>query len=382
VAVSLPDFKLEVYFARWEFAARYHLAASDAETMTIAELLALGDAEDRADFEGLRLGYVPTWGSPDLLEAIAGTYTQLGAEHLLTFAGAEEAMFWALQELVGPGEHAIVTVPNYQSMESLTLSTGATVDALPLRAQTGWALELDVLEGLLRPNTRLVAVNFPNNPTGSVPDLASFERLVGLCEQAGARLFSDEVYRGIELDRERTLPQAADLSDSAISLGVMSKAYGLPGLRIGWLACRDRALLERLERRKHYTSICNSAASEQLAGVALRASGRLLERNRALVARNLPVFGRFFERWSDVFEWTPPAGGCVAYPRLLTGEHTSEFCRRVVEQAGVLLLPGEVYDSQLAPGASDRFRVGVGRANPEPALQALDDFLVADATVR
>lgn len=363
---------------RWEFAARHHLTASDAETLTIAELLALADETDRERFAELPLSYVPTWGTPELLEAVASTYERAQPEHVLTFAGAEEAMFWALQELVGPGEHAIVTVPNYQSMETVTLATGADVDGLSLRAEDGWELDLDALVALLRPQTRLVAVNLPNNPTGFLPDGKTFERLVDLCDGHGIRLFSDEVYRGLELDPARTLPQAADLSSTALSLGVMSKAYGLPGLRVGWLACRDRALLERLERRKHYTTICNAAPSEHLAVIALRARDRVLARNRAIVESNLPVFEQFFGRWSGELAWEAPDGGCVSFPRLLTGEPTSSFCRRLVESAGVVLLPADIYRSELAAVPEDRFRIGVGRRDPEPALQAFEAFLRTD----
>lgn len=296
---TLPEFRLETYLGRWEFAARHHLTASDAQTLSVGELLDLGGDEDREAFERLALSYTPTWGSAALLEAVAATYDKVEPEHVLTFAGAEEAMFWALQELVGPGDHAVVTVPNYQSMETLTIATGADVDGLVLRPEERWALDLDALERLLRPETRLVAVNFPNNPTGAVPDAAAFRRLVDLCEERGIRLFSDEVYRGLELDPAATLPQAADLSPSALSLNVMSKAYGLPGLRIGWLACHDRALLERLERRKHYTSICNSGPSEHLATIALRAADRIRARNRDIVAANLPVFDAFFSAWPE-----------------------------------------------------------------------------------
>jgi aspartate/methionine/tyrosine aminotransferase len=126
---------------------------------------------------------------------------------VLSFAGAEEALFWAMQELVGPGEHAVVTVPNYQSMETVTLATGADVDGLVLRPEDGWALDLDALKQLLRPTTRLVAVNFPNNPTGALPDRHTFGKLVTLCEERGIRLFSDEVFRGLELDPSATLPR-------------------------------------------------------------------------------------------------------------------------------------------------------------------------------
>ena len=119
---------------------------------------------------------------------------------MLVFAGAEEALFWALQELVGPGDHAVVTVPNYQSMETVTLATGAEVSGLALDPAAGWALDLDALAALLRPATRLIAVNFPNNPTGALPDPATWDALLALCDERGMRLFSDEVYRGLEPD--------------------------------------------------------------------------------------------------------------------------------------------------------------------------------------
>jgi aspartate/methionine/tyrosine aminotransferase len=369
---DLPDFGLEVYLGEWEFAAEHHLTASDAQTLTVAEVLGPGGLEELAR---LGLGYTPTQGTDDLRAAIAATYETLEPEDVLVFAGAEEAMFWALQELTGPGDHAVVTVPNYQSMETLVLRTGADVDGLVLAPEDGWALDLDALAARLRPETTLVAVNFPNNPTGAVADRATFIALAELCDERGIRLFSDEVYRGLELDPARTLPQAADLSERAVSLNVMSKAYGLPGLRIGWLACRDRALLERLERRKHYTSICNAGPSEHLATIALQNGERIRARNRAIIAANVPVFAEFFARWPEHFEWEPPQGGCVCFPRLLTGEPASRFCRRLVETAGVLTLPADIYTSELAEVPGDRFRIGVGRHDPGAALAAFEEFL-------
>jgi len=359
----------------WEFAARHHLTASDAQTLTVGELLTMAGPEERAAFEQLPLSYTPTWGTPGLLEAVADTYEGLGAEHVLTFAGAEEAMFWALQELVRAGEHAIVTVPNYQSMESLAIATGADVDGLVLDAGNEWALDLDALTSLLRPATKLVCVNFPNNPTGALPDRETFTDLVRLCHERGIRLFSDEVYRGLELDRDAMLPQAAELSPTAISLNVMSKSYGLPGLRIGWLASRDRALLERLERCKHYTSIANAAPSELLATIALRNGERIQARNRAIVAANVPLLDAFFTARAERFEWAPPRGGCVCFPRLLGVEDSGPFCRALVREAGVLLLPAEVYASQLGEVPRDRFRIGVGRHGLSEALDAFNGFL-------
>jgi aspartate/methionine/tyrosine aminotransferase len=372
---KLPDFALEVYLGEWEFAARHHLTASDAQTLTIGELLALAVPERLDEFDRLALTYTPTWGTPELLEAVAGTYEGLGPEHVLTFAGAEEAMFWALQELVGPGDHAVVTVPNYQSMESVTIATGADVDGLVLSPDDGWALNLDALTKLLRPTTKLVCVNFPNNPTGALPSRETFTRLAQLCDERGIRLFSDEVYRGLELDRAMMLPQAAELSDTAISVNVMSKSYGLPGLRIGWLATQDRPLLERLEGRKHYTTIANSAPSEFLATTALAAGDRIQGRNRAIIAANVPLLDAFFERHADRFDWSPPQGGCVCFPRLREGEDAGPFCRQLVQRAGVILLPGEIYASALGDVSRQHFRIGVGRHGTAEALAAFEDFL-------
>jgi aspartate/methionine/tyrosine aminotransferase len=370
----LPDFRIERYFSRWEFTARHHLTASDAETWSVPELLELADDADRKAWETLRLGYTETYGSPALRQAVAATYSAVTADDVLCCAGAEEAIYLAMQVLLGPGDHAVVVTPNYQSAETVPLSR-CEVTGVPLRPETGWRLDLDELRRALRPHTRLVSVNFPNNPTGAVPDRRTFTELVALCDQRGIRLFSDEVFRGLEGDPARTLPQAADLSGTAISLNVMSKAYGLPGLRIGWIACRDREVLDRLERAKHYTSICNSAPSELLALVALKAADRVLARNRAIVAANLPVFAAFFAGFADLFDWAPPEGGCVCFPRYRGADGVEAMCTALVEEAGVLVLPASLYRSELTPTPGDRFRVGVGRRGPEPALAAFSAWL-------
>ena len=376
---ELAPFRLEDFFERWEFTARHHLTASDAQAMTAGELLALGGDGARAAFDRLALSYVPARGGDALRAAIASTYGVAGPDHVLAFAGAEEALFWLMNVLLGAGDHAVVTVPNYQALESVPLATGAAVCGLPLWTGAGaslrWCLDLDRLRSLLRPDTRVVAVNFPNNPTGFVPDAATFTELVALCEERGIRLVSDEVYRGVELDPADTLPQAADLSPSAVSVNVMSKAYGLPGLRVGWVACRDGELLDRLLQRKFYTSICNAGPSELLATVALRHREAVLGRVRSLIEANRAIFDAFFGRFADRFDWTAPVGGCVAFPRYRGPGDAETFCRQLVEREGVLLAPSSVFASALAEVPADRFRIGIGRRHPEPALTRLAAFL-------
>ena len=370
------DFALEVYFSRWEFSARYHLTASDAQTMTISELFDLAGEASRSEFESLALGYTSTWGTEPLREAVASTYERVGSDEVLCFTGAQEPLYWAMQEFLGSGDHAIVAVPNYQSMETIPLGTGAEVTGLLLDEHNHWELDLDLLRDAIRPTTRLIAVNFPNNPTGYVPGAATFGALVELCDERGIQLFCDEVYRGLELDPERTLPQAADLSERAISLNVMSKAYGLAGLRIGWLACRERSTLERLERRKHYTSICNSAPSEYLATIALR-NAEAIKQAQPRDHRREPAR---LQRLLRALVGPLRLGASRGRLRVLSALQRSRRCGEVllqelVEQAGVLLLPSSISRSDLLEVPRDHFRVGVGRSDPAPALEAFDRFL-------
>lgn len=366
----LPDFRLETHFSRWEFKARYHMTASDAETMRMSDLLALANDTDREAWENLTLGYTETWGKPVLRETIASTYQGLTSDDILCFAGAEEGLYCAMLALLGPDDHAIVTVPNYQSMETLPVSLCRQVSGVPLHAENNWALDIEDVKKALRPNTRLIAVNFPNNPTGTIADQRTFAALVELCKERNIHLLSDEVYRGLERDPAKQLPQAAELFDKGISLNVMSKAYGLPGLRIGWIACRDHDLLARMEKMKHYLSISNSAPSEILAVIALKARDQIINRNRTLCSENLQLLGAFFDDYSHLYQWQAPDGGCVGFARYIGKDGADEHCRQLVEEAGILLLSSSLFTSELLPVATDRFRVGFGRKNISAGLDA------------
>ena len=370
----LKDFRLETYFSRWEFTARYHMTASDAEAMTLKDLLALAEPADAAAFETLWLGYTETFGAPALREAIAATYQGRKAADILCFAGAEEGLFVAAHALLEPGDHAIVVTPNYQSAETIPLSI-CEVSGVPLDPMNDWALDIDRLAAAIRPNTRLVSINFPHNPTGRIIPHDDLQRLVELCRRHGLWLFSDEVYRSLGLHPERQLPQVADLYERSLSLNVMSKAYGLPGLRIGWIATQDHEVLTRMERLKHYLSICNSAPSEVLACIALKNRDRILARNNALLAENVALLEAFFAEFPHLFDWRRPDGGCIAFPRYLGPGSVDEFTADLVEKSGVLLLPASVYTSDLQPTPTDRFRIGYGRRGMAEGLAAFRAYL-------
>ena len=274
--MRIADFELERYFARWEFAARHLLCASDVQGYGMRELLDLADDETRGLWEALRLGYTESTGHPLLRREIASLYATIEPDEVLTFAGAEEAIFCLLNVALEPGDHAIVTWPGYQSLYEVARAAGVEVTLHELHESDRWALDLDRLRRQLTPATRLIVVNLPHNPTGMLPDRATFEELAAIADEAGARLLVDEVYRGLEVDEADRLPAGADACRGGISLGVMSKAYAMAGVRIGWLASHDRELLARVAAFKDYTTICSAAPSEILSIIALRARDRVL----------------------------------------------------------------------------------------------------------
>jgi len=370
----MRDFELEIHFEKWEFSAKHHMTASDAQSLSLSELLAMGSPEDRAGFDNVWLGYTQTWGSSDLRRAIAQTYDSLSMENILCFAGAEEGVYTAMRVLLDGDDHAIVTVPNYQAAETIPLDI-CQVSGIALRADNNWRLDMDFVADSIQPNTRLISINFPNNPTGAIIPKDDLRALIDLCRKHDIYLFSDEVYRLLELDENKRIGQIADIYEKGLSLNVMSKAYGLPGLRIGWIASQDTEVLSKMERYKHYLSICNSAPSEYLARIALKVRDTILDKNRTILHHNIGLLEEFFGNYPGLFEWQRPDGGCVAYPRFTGNGGIEALCRDLVNEQGVLLLPASVYHSELLVAETDRFRIGFGRKNMEEGLAAMGDFL-------
>jgi aspartate/methionine/tyrosine aminotransferase len=368
--MRIADFALERFFARWEFAVRHLLCASDVQGWRMADLLALADDETAALWADLRLGYTEAPGHPLLRAEIATLYDTLEADDVLVFAGAEEAIFCLSMALLGPGDHAVVTWPGYQSLYEVGRAAGADVSLHELREADGWALDVERLLGTVRVNTRLVVVNAPHNPTGMLPTTADWARLTGELAERGIHLLSDEVYRYLEVDEGDRLVAGADAFPRGISLGVMSKSFALAGLRIGWLATRDRELLERCAAMKDYTTICSSAPSEILALIGLRVRDAVLARSRGIVAANLGHLDRFFAAHADRVTWVRPRGGSIGFPRLLDDEPIDAFAARLVEAEGVLLLPGSQFGFE-----GNHFRIGFGREDLPLALAGFERFI-------
>ena len=368
---GIRDFALERYFARYEFAVRHQLSASDVEPLTMRDVLALADEDSRRRWNELSLGYTESAGLPALRQEIASLFSGVAADQCFVVAGAEEGIFLAMHAALSADDEVIVVVPAYQSLHEVARSIGARVVTVPLRADTGWTLDPDAVARAVTRRTRAIVVNFPHNPTGAHIGADVQRRLLEIAETAGAILFSDEVYRGLESRPGQMLPCAASLSEAAVSLGVMSKALALPGLRIGWLATRNREFLAGVMRLKDYTTICNSAPSECLALMALRARERILERSRAIVAANVQRAAEFMEKYAGEVEWVPPRAGSTALPRFLHHD-AAEVSERLVREESVLLMPGAVFGCE-----PSYFRVGLGRRDFPTALEKLGRLLRA-----
>lgn len=370
LAMQIKPFRIEQYFGKYEFTAKYLLSSSDAESRTIQELLDL-EPDSHKRFLQHRCGYTESPGAPALREAISGMYKGIKPDDVLVTAATEEGIFVFYHALLSPGDHVIVETPCYESALEVARSTGSQVSEWRRTFESGWAHDIAALEKLIRPKTKVIYINTPHNPTGILMPAAVFRQIIALSASRNIILFSDEVYRELEHDPATRLPAACEAYEHAVSLGSMSKTYGLPGLRLGWLASRDPEIVQRCLEFKYYTTICSSAPSEFLVALALRHREVLVRRNLEIVMRNLPLLDAFFQQRSHLFEWKKPNASPIGFVHFKPYSDTFEFCENVVRDAGVLLLPGSVYDQPR------HIRFGFGRKNMPESLAKFSAYLDA-----
>jgi aspartate/methionine/tyrosine aminotransferase len=367
---NLQPFKLERYFARYEFSAAYLLSASDCESLGMTELLAMADPESLDLWNNLSLGYTESAGLPLLREAISSLYENTGPEQILVLA-PEEGIFIAMHSLLSAGDEVVYISPAYQSLHEIARAIGCKMIPCSLQPGShGWQIDLDSLEKCMTDKTRLLVINFPHNPTGFLPSRSELDALIGIARSKNISVFSDEMYRLLEYDENQRLPAVCDLYDRGISLSGMSKSLALPGLRIGWLGTSDSKLRERWIRYKDYTTICSSAPSEVLALMGLRARDKISNRNIEIILQNLKYAGRFFERHAELFHWRPPQAGSVAFPEWRGAGTVEELCQSLIEHQGVMLVSASLFDY---PGLY--FRLGLGRRDFPEALEQVEGHL-------
>eukprot|EP00798_Chlamydomonas_sp_ICE-L_P016671 gene16671-22927_t len=414
----LPPFKLERYFAKYEFTAPYLMCCSDCQPLKMKELLSMADQETASMWEDLSLGYTETPGLLALREEAAKQlFSSVNKDQIVVLA-PEEGVYLTMRALLKPGDVIVCMYPGYQSLYEIGRSIGCQVVFWEPELQHGGKIifSVDKLQGIVRNITKrptlliintphnyvkklgkdvvrnlpkrpaMLIVNTPHNPTGFQFSKEAWQGVVGIARSIGCYLFSDEMYRLLELSSTHRLPAAADVYPRGISLMGMSKSFSLPGLRIGMIACKDAGLIHRIQELKDWTTICPPAPSELLALIALRSHKRIVDANLAIIRKNVLHTQRFMQHFSHAFEWEEPIASSVAFPSgrssllfvsHILGEPIDAFCERVVQGCGVLLLPSTVYDH---PASAERgyFRIGLGRSNFPECLKVLWKFLESD----
>lgn len=368
------NFALANFIARWGGHATHDLSASESATLPLSALLAMADADDLVRWEQLDFGYASPYGASWLRAAIAARYSGLDIANVVCCAGAQEGVTSVMRGLLGPADHAVVVVPVYQPLEQAVTSIGAAT-GVGLRAADKWQPDVGAIAASIRPETKLVLINFPNSPTGAGIDPGVLESLVALCRRHGLWLVNDEVYRSTGSDPAAYPPAVATIYERGISIDALSKGFGLPGLRVGWVVCRDQSVLARVLLAKSALSSYLATPSEVLAHIALKAEGRIVARNRAIAEANRSLLLALLQRHSDLFEAPVPSDGVLAFPRYRGVEGADRFAQRLVLEAGVLVMPSSLWHSPLAAVPSDRLRIGLGKVEAVSALAALDAYL-------
>lgn len=368
-SMKLKSFKLERYFAKYEFSIKYLLSSSDCDGLAVSDLLQLADPQTKKMWEELKLGYTESLGLPLLRQEVVKLYDGIDANDVLILA-PEEGIFVAMNCLLNKGDHVICTYPGYQSLYEIAESLGCEVTKWKPDEENDWRFDPKFLESNIRSNTKLIVVNFPHNPTGSLASKEDFQKIVNIAREHNIYLFSDEMYRFLEYNPEDRLPSVCEVYGKSISLFGMSKTFGMAGVRIGWVITQDKKLYSEMSSFKDYTTICSSAPSEILSVIALRAKEKIIKKHLDRINRNLGFADTFFKNYQDLFSWIRPRVGTIAFPRLKTSENSLEFCERVIKEAGIMLLPSTVYDYD-----NKHFRLGFGRENLPEALIALENYL-------
>ena len=368
--MKITHFATEHFFARYEFTTPYQLCNSDCETLTAAELLKLAGIP-LEEFGKLSLGYTESLGDANLRQSIASTYTNVLSEEVIELGSPIEGIYLAARAVLNPGDEVVVLCPAYDALINLFEHVVGEGNVRKWRFKPisiRWELDFEELERLITPRTRMVVVNFPHNPTGFLPSTSQLEQLINTVNKHDLILFYDEMYFGLVHQGTQPIPSAADVSDHALVLSGLSKTYGLPGLRSGWLIVHNRELRDEIVNWKFYTSICPPAPTEFLAQAALKVREQLRERSLAQVESNLRRADAFFSRWPNLFTWRRPMAGSTALVEMRVPS-VEFFAEKMAREAGVLILPAT------ALGWDDHhFRLGLGRAGFETALQKFEEY--------
>jgi aspartate/methionine/tyrosine aminotransferase len=375
--LKIEPFALERWMTTYETLVDYDIAESGIYPLTIDDLLSFEPAGERERTLGgllkLRLGYSEANGTRALRTQLAGTYDRADIDNILVTTGAIEANFLLFNALLEPGDHVIAPYPAYQQLYSVPRALGCDVDLWRIRPETGFRYDVDDLARLLRPETRLVVVNSPHNPTGAMLSAADVQRVYDLAAATGATVMSDEAYRWLTIPGGEPLPPPMfDHGPAGISVGTVSKPFGLPGLRIGWIAA-PADIVARCWGMRDYVTLSPGKLNDALATLAIKHRARIVERNHAIVRANLERANAWIATHAGLLSWTPPRAGLLALLHYDLDIPSMQMSNVLAEEYSVMLAPGAAF------GYEHYLRIGIGQdpAVFAAALERVDDCLAA-----
>lgn len=367
--MKIAPFGVEEWMNKYEVDAKYNIAETCVESLTVEELLNLTDNPEQKinEIKQMQLTYGDIKGSKDFKTGVSSLYKNVNAENILPSHGAIGANFLLLYSLIEAGDKVVSVFPTYQQLYSIPESFGAEVKRLELRYEDGFLPDLAKLKELVNKDTKLIAINNPNNPSGVMMGREILEKIVEIAREADAYILSDEVYRG--LDPEKEVPAIVDIYEKGISVGSMSKIFSLAGLRMGWLTGPEE-IIEKCQLHRDYTTISNGMIADYLSVIALENKDKILKRNSKKVNKQLKILDRWVEN-EDLVEYVKPSGGTTAFLHYKLEMTSEEFSKRLYRGKGVLTVPGTAF-------GRDRFlRIGfAGNENElKTGLVKLKEFL-------
>jgi len=369
--MKIKNFATEHFFAKYEFTTPYQLCNSDCETIPVEELLKMAGIP-LEELGKVSLGYTESLGNPGLRESIAACYADISPDEVIFLGSPIEGIYLDVCAALNPGDEVVALTPAYDALVNMFEHVAGADKVHKWRFKAGpgsWELDFDELESLITPQTKMVVVNFPHNPTGFLPSRAQLDQLVNTVNKHGLVLFYDEMYFGLVHEGTQPIPSIAELCPRSVALSGLSKTYGLPGLRSGWVVVQDKALRDEIINWKFYTSICPAAPTEFLTGAALKVREQLRQRSLKQVEYNLKLADAFFARWPQLFTWRRPAAGSTALVEMHVPS-VEAYAEKMAREAGVLIQPATTL------GWDDHsFRMGLGRAGFEKALEKFEEYL-------
>jgi aspartate/methionine/tyrosine aminotransferase len=341
MTTNFQPFVMERMMSKFEQGVEYNLSESGVHPVTLAELID-NSSDTIEELLGTDINYPHVNGIPELRSNIAGLYNGATADNVLVTVGAIEANYISIRSLLSPGDEIVVMLPNYMQIWGIAKNHDLKIGTFNLREDQGWAPDLDELASVVTPQTKLIAVCNPNNPTGRRMTATEMDAIIAIADRVGAWILADEVYRGAERETDETSPSFYGRYPKVLAIGSMSKAYGLPGLRVGWVAAPPDTI-DELWARHEYMTISATMLSNKLAAIALspEVHPRLLQRTRSYIRQGYPILQQWMDSHDNMFSLTAPDAAAIAFVRYNLDVNSTVFADRLREEKSVLLVPGD-----------------------------------------